>query len=61
MLAAQYGNASCVRLLIDAGANKEAKDRVRIDRFVALVLLRITDLVLAFIFNLSHFHGSRLP
>jgi hypothetical protein len=29
MLAAAYGHADCVRLLIDAGADKEAKNIVR--------------------------------
>ncbi len=29
MWAAEYGRAECVRLLIDAGADKEAEDNVR--------------------------------
>jgi hypothetical protein len=34
-MAAKTGHTDCVRLLIDAGADKEAKSKVRIDRFVA--------------------------
>ena len=30
MWAADTGKASCVRLLLDAGANKELKDNVRV-------------------------------
>ena len=30
--AAMNGRAECMRLLIDAGANKEARDRVRVGR-----------------------------
>jgi hypothetical protein len=30
--AAQRGDADCVRLLLDAGANTEAEDKVRVDR-----------------------------
>jgi len=35
MMAADNGHSDCVRMLIDAGADKEAKSKVRIDRFVA--------------------------
>ncbi len=31
LIAAEKGHADCARLLIDAGADKEAKDRVRVD------------------------------
>ena len=30
MYAAECGSADCVRLLMDAGANKEARDKVRL-------------------------------
>jgi hypothetical protein len=30
--AAQYGRTDCVRLLIDAGADKEARNNVRVGR-----------------------------
>ena len=32
ILAAEQGHADCLRLLIDAGADKDAKDRVRVGR-----------------------------
>ena len=35
IMAAKTGHTDCVRLLIDAGADKEAKDLVRVGRFVA--------------------------
>ncbi len=39
ILAAQNGHAECVRLLIDAGADKEAAGRVRIGRCVGVVVV----------------------
>jgi hypothetical protein len=33
MIASENGRADCVRLLIDVGADKEAKDDVRVGRF----------------------------
>ncbi len=36
MVAAENGHAACVRLLIDAGADMEAKDRVRVALLVLL-------------------------
>jgi hypothetical protein len=38
MRAADNGHADCVRLLIDAGADKDAKDNVRVSRCSAAVL-----------------------
>ena len=38
MLAAMMGNADCVRLLIDGGANTEARDMVRAIEFVCIVV-----------------------
>ena len=37
MSAAVEGHADCVRLLIDAGADKEAKDNVRVGRCLLIV------------------------
>ncbi len=37
MDAAAYGHADCVRLLIDAGADKEAKSDVRVAAFLSLI------------------------
>ena len=39
ILAVQSGSAECVRLLIDAGAEKEAAGRVRICRCVGVVVV----------------------
>ncbi len=43
--AAAYGHADCVRLLIDAGANKEAKNGVRASRCFAGYLLGLVYLI----------------
>ena len=32
-----YGRTDCVKLLVDAGADKEAKEEVRIGRFVGII------------------------
>ena len=40
--AAASGRADCVRLLIEAGADKEAKTNVRVGRYVAWAPYRFT-------------------
>ena len=39
MNAVQKGHVDCARLLLDAGADKEATDQVRASRFAAGVLM----------------------
>ncbi len=39
MLAAERGRADCARLLLDAGADKEATHKVRVSVFVVWALL----------------------
>jgi hypothetical protein len=48
MWAADKGKLSCVRLLLDAGANKDLKDNVRLGRCVA---------VMCHLQHLSHRHS----
>jgi hypothetical protein len=40
MLAAMRGDVDCARLLLDAGAKKNAKDNVRASRFACGAFLR---------------------
>jgi hypothetical protein len=40
MMAARDGHANCVRLLVDAGADKDAKDKVRVSNGLVLASLR---------------------
>ncbi len=47
MWAAQNGHADCVRLLLDAGADKDAKTRVRVGRFRQIVIATQTVTTLA--------------
>ena len=46
MCAAREGHTDCVRLLLDAGADKEAQDYVRASRSAAWVLLRVWIVVM---------------
>ncbi len=42
MKAAEKGRADCVRLLLDAGDDKEAKDKVRVLLSARLMVLLVT-------------------
>ena len=60
MHAAEKGRIDCVRLLIDAGADKDAKDNVRVTRCVVVVPFIIIPLFILrvhiyyFLFSLRH-------
>ncbi len=49
MCAVRWGRADCVRLLIDAGADKEAKNNVR--KFTCLLPVSLTHLIFRFMRN----------
>ena len=56
--AAEYGHTSCARLLIDAGADKDAKDEVRFQSLLCqatfLRIICFSHLTLSYS-NLCHF------
>jgi ankyrin repeat protein len=57
MYAAEHGRADCVRLLIDTGADKEAKDYVSVDRCFAGAPFRFVSFSLL-LFHFHHFSFS---
>ncbi len=61
IFAADVGNAACLRLLIDAGADKEAKNKVFHQSLLFLLLLLVCSITTSFciciilsFFNLFH-------
>jgi hypothetical protein len=50
--AVSYGKANCVRLLIDAGADMEAKDRVRVPHWSLPCTRAMLSLFVFFLFIL---------
>ena len=51
-MAARYGHADCVRLLLDSGAEKDTKNNVRVDRWVdvsSFVLFPYFSFILIFL------------
>jgi hypothetical protein len=39
--AAREGNLDCLRLLVEAGADKEAKDKVRVGRLIGRIVITV--------------------